>query len=175
MTIREYLAGPEEMRPRELIFGVVRDAPSPFADHQKLVTRLTVLLDTHVREQSLGLVLVAPIDVILDEERALIVQPDVVFISAARLGMVRRQIWGAPDLVVEVGSPGTARYDRTMKLGWYEKYGCRECWLVEPLFTEVTIHTFGANRRTQKFANEDAIESVVLPELRLSANHVFET
>lgn len=56
---------------------------------------------------------VAPLDVVLDETAALVVQPDVVFISRDRLGIIRNQVWGAPDLVVEVASLGTAERDRS--------------------------------------------------------------
>ena len=59
----------------------------------------------------LGRVLVSPVDVVLDEKKALIVQPDIVFISRERIGIVRDRIWGAPDLVIEVLSPGTRRRD----------------------------------------------------------------
>ena len=61
----------------------------------------------------LGRVAIAPVDVILDRERALVLQPDVLFVATERLGIIRDQVWGAPDLVVEVMSPGTEQRDRT--------------------------------------------------------------
>lgn len=81
MTVREYFRQPETMRPMELVYGVVREPPAPNYGHQTIVTRLTVLLDEHVRAHGLGQVCVSPVDVVLDEERALVVQPDVVFIA----------------------------------------------------------------------------------------------
>ena len=84
----------------------------------------------------------APVDVVLDRDRALIVQPDVLFVSAARLSIIRDQVWGAPDLVAEVLSHSTKHRDRGEKLGWYRQYGVRECWLVDLYDDSVTVVDF---------------------------------
>jgi Uma2 family endonuclease len=131
LTVHEYLRLAETMRPMELVYGVVREPPAPRYGHQSLLTRLAALLDAHVRAHDLGEVCVAPVDVVLDIAAALVVQPDIVFIARERLHIVRDRVWGAPDLVVEVLSPRTARRDRTTKLGWYRHYGVGECWLVD--------------------------------------------
>jgi len=65
--------------------------------------------------------------VVLDRERALIVQPDVLFVAHDRLSIIRDQVWGAPDLVAEVLSIGTEAHDRIDKVAWYRQYGVREC------------------------------------------------
>src|SRR6185369_1043638 len=103
-----YLRGRETMRRRELVFGVVREPPSPRYGHQALLVRLTVLLDPIARDGGAGVVCLSPMDVVLDRERALILQPDVMFISNARKSIIGDRIYGAPDLVVEVISPSTA-------------------------------------------------------------------
>jgi len=89
------------------------------------------------RACSVGLA-IAPVDVILDRERALVLQPDVLFVATERLGIIRDQVW-APDLVVEGPSPGTERRDRAQKLEWFRQYGVRECWLVDPRQELVTV------------------------------------
>lgn len=171
-SVRDYLAGPETLRRRELEWGVVREPPAPFYAHQARVTRLTVLLDEHVRARALGRVVVSPIDVVLDANRALIVQPDVVFVAASRVAMIHNQIWGAPDLVVEVLSPWTARRDRTKKLDWYQHYGVRECWLVAPRPWRIEVHAFQPARRTRIFRT-GRLRSAVLPDLNIRVADVF--
>ena len=100
MTTDEYLYDTEESNgPRELAYGILREPPSPFFNHQTIVLRVAQLWTDHVESRRLGRVAVAPLDVVLDRERALIVQPDVLFVSTDRLSIVRDQIWGAPDLV----------------------------------------------------------------------------
>src|SRR6185295_7657912 len=122
MTTNQYLYDTEETnRVRELAMGWVREPPAPFFSHQALVLKVARLISDHVEPRQLGRVAVAPVDVILDRDRNLIVQPDVVFISTARLSIIRDQVWGAPDLVVEVLSRSTARYDRTQKVEWYRQ------------------------------------------------------
>jgi Uma2 family endonuclease len=175
MTIDDYLSGPEEMRRRELVWGVVREPPSPFAPHQHVITRVTVLLDTHVREHDLGSVLVSPMDVVLDERKALVVQPDVMFISHARAGIIRDFVWGAPDLVVEVASRGTARYDSGTKLGWYRTYNVLECWLVNPEHRTVTVVNLQAPEEEagRTFRGNGRVSSPVLPRFEQAASEFF--
>jgi len=64
-TVDEYFTPPESLRPMELVYGVVREPP-PRYGHQSVVTRLTALLDAHVRAHALGQVCVSPVDVVLD-------------------------------------------------------------------------------------------------------------
>ena len=154
----------ETNRPRELAYGIVREPPSPFFSHQQVVIKIVRLLADYVERAKLGAVGVAPLDVILDEERALIVQPDVLFVSAERMSIIDKQVWGGPDLVVEVLSAGTALHDRTKKLGWYRQYGVRECWLVETSGDRLIVIDFtGATPDTRAFTRPEPIESSVLP------------
>ena len=79
----------------------------------------------------LGKILIAPLDVVLSDEDVL--QPDILFVSRGRLGIITdRNVQGAPDLVVEVLSPGTADRDRTLKRARYLRFGVREYWIVDP-------------------------------------------
>ena len=75
MTTAEYLETPETVTPRELAYGELRVAESPSASHQRVVRELAVSLITFVRERQLGEVLFAPMDVVLDYDADLVVQP----------------------------------------------------------------------------------------------------
>jgi Uma2 family endonuclease len=123
----------------------------------------------------LGRIAVAPVDAVLDQERALIVQPDVLFVSTPRLSIIRDQVvWGAPDLVAEVLSRSTENRDRGEKLEWYRRYGVRECWHVDLSEDSVTIVDFTqSSPATTVATGVESIRSIVFPELQLSAFGLF--
>jgi len=175
MTTDEYLYDTGETnRLRELARGDLREPPAPYFSHQQLVLKVARVLANHVEPRQLGQLAVAPVDVILDHEKSLVVQPDVLFVSTARLSIIRDQVWGAPDLVVEVLSLGTAAHDRGEKLGWYRQYGVRECWLVDLPKGAVIVNDFtGAFPAERVSMNLGSIQSSVLPDLRLTAFGIF--
>jgi Uma2 family endonuclease len=174
MSTVNYLGTAETNRKRELVYGRLREPPSPFFSHQELVLRVARLLQDHVDELELGTVAISPLDVILDADRALVLQPDVLFVSAERRSIIRNQVWGAPDLVAEVFSEGSRTYDRGDKLAWYRQYGVREYWLVD-LYTEsVAVIDFSIDPPEERIARGvDPIRSSVLPALRATAFDVF--
>ena len=172
ITTDDYFLMPETNRPAELVYGVVREPPTPFYSHQRIVGQLFLLLRAHVAERQLGEVCVSPMDVVLDKEAGLIVQPDVMFISRERSSIIQNHIWGAPDLVIEVASPGTAYRDRTIKLAWYRKYGVRECWLVYPSEQRVEV-VICEGTVSEIFTGAQAIRSHVLADLTVTAEECF--
>jgi Uma2 family endonuclease len=174
LTLPEYLSGDETNRPFELAFGVVREPPAPTWEHQRVVGRAFTRLDRHVTRYGPGRVVQSPVDVVLDRDRALVVQPDVVFVATERLSICKARIWGAPDLAVEVLSMGTARHDRTVKLSWFQRYGVRECWLVDPIGCEMAVVTLAeATRSSRVSAENQLVRSSVLPRLRLRVADLF--
>jgi Uma2 family endonuclease len=174
LTLREYLSGEETNRPMELDFGVVREPPAPSWSHQIVLGRAFVSLHEHVSGNQLGSVVQSPVDVVLDRERALVVQPDLVFIAADRLHICTDRVWGPPDLVVEVLSMGTARHDSTVKLSWFQRYGVRESWLIDGVAREVHVVSFReSTRSTRAYTEHEMVESSVLPQLRLRVADLF--
>jgi Uma2 family endonuclease len=175
MTTIEYLNTPETVLPRELAFGVLRVADSPVVRHQRVVRDLTIALTTHTREHRLGEVLPAPMDVILDRDANLVVQPDIVFVSAARAEIVSDRIHGAPDLVVEVLSPHPRIGHLHEKIEWFARYGVQECWLVDLARKELAVLTFGDHRVADRvlIAGRQPIASAILPDLALSLAGLF--
>jgi Uma2 family endonuclease len=176
VTADEYLYDTEETtRRRELAYGRLREPPAPFFSHQSLVLRVAKIWSDHVESRRLGRVAIAPLDVVLDREQSLIVQPDVLFITTARLSIIRNQVWGPPDLVAEVLSHGTENRDRGEKLGWYRQYGVRECWLVNLYSETVTVFEFDGAAAPKVRAAQGAVRiiSSVLPDLELTASGLF--
>jgi Uma2 family endonuclease len=88
------------------------------------------MLKTHVRQHNLGTTNIGPLDMVLTALS--VTQPDVVFISNERLGIIKERLMGAADLVVEVLSPGSRQRDRINKRDLYEQHGVREYWLIDP-------------------------------------------
>ena len=171
MTVDDYFTKtPETVKPMELIFGVLRVAESPGPAHQSAVLQLVLALTAHVRERNLGKVWVSPLDVVLNEERALIVQPDLFFVSNEREWIVSDRVRGAPDLVVEILSPNPRIGKTEERVQWFAEYGVRECWLVHQDHRSVAVIRFDGWRVADRriYDRRARIESSVLPEFSAS-------
>ena len=141
-TVADYmrLENPPGFR-YELIEGHLLMSPSPNYSHQSAVVILTELMSSHVRRNRLGVVLVAPFDVVPNlEDRKTAVQPDILFISNARRTIIQKtHAAGAPDLVVEAISPRRESIDRDEKFRKYAEAGVREYWIIDPLNRKIEI------------------------------------
>lgn len=101
-----------ESTPVQLIGNLL--VMSPTYRHQKLLVNLLIALSDHVEKKDLGEVLVAPVDVYLGKEN--IFQPDILFLAKENRDIIQMNgIHGPPALVMELLSPGTAKYDRKRK------------------------------------------------------------
>lgn len=171
LTTAEYLQTAESMRVQELIFGVLNVvAESPTVRHQDLLLELAVLMRVFVGQHKLGTVHIAPLDVVLDPARALILQPDLFFVSNWRRTIITDRVWGAPDLVVEVLSPHPRIGELKDRLHYFSLYGVRECWLIHQLSRDIEVlqlDTTGVTSR-QTFSGLDRIQSTVLERFALS-------
>ncbi len=107
-TYTDYKSLPEDQR-CELLDGELIKMPSPTPRHQDITLNLIVQLHEFIRGKRLGKLYLPPLDVVLGDDVA---QPDLLFISHKRLGIVDDQeIRGAPDLTIEILSPSTAARD----------------------------------------------------------------
>ena len=175
MTTDEYFLTPETMLPQELVWGTVRDAPAPAPGHQSTVGRFFIALTAHVQRHSAGRVWLSPIDVVLDRERRLVVQPDLIVVAENRLRIVTDRVWGPPDLVVEILSPWPRIGTLDERIGWFAQYGVRECWLVHQGVRTVEVIGFSsgavADRRTH--SSHESLRSSVLPAFDMSPDAIF--
>ncbi len=143
LTHSDYLLLPEQDR-RELIGGEFHVVPAPSIRHQDVLANLGFGLREYVRSNGLGKVMLAPVDVVLSEED--VVQPDILFISSARLGILTEDnVRGAPDLVIEILSQSTADRDKQLKLGLYAKFGVKEYWIVDHEEESVRVLELGSH------------------------------
>ena len=170
LTTAEYLQTVESMRVQELIFGTLRVNESPSFRHQNLLLELAVLMRVFVGQHRLGTVCIAPLDVILDPARALIVQPDLFFVSKQRQEIITDHVWGAPDLVVEVMSPHPRIGKIEERINYFAEYGVRECWLIHQMTRELEVlelNGYGAIAR-QTYRGVERIRSSVLRDFGVS-------
>jgi len=116
----------------EVIENTLYMSPAPTPFHQRLSTNLTTDLNTLVRQNNLGEVFNAPIDLYLDEQSNA-VQPDILFIANNNpIKIDKDGLHGSPDLIIEILSPGNKDHDRIKKKALYEKFGVKEYWIVDP-------------------------------------------
>lgn len=140
-TIEDYYALPEGTR-AELIDGLLYLMASPTIRHELIGKEICETISQYIKKnRGRCIVLDSPLDVHLFGDDRVVVQPDVLVIcnqDKTRDGVM----YGAPDLVVEVLSPSTGLYDRTLKLRKYRESGVRECWLIDQNRREVEVYLF---------------------------------
>jgi len=147
ITWRDVLEMPEDGNRYEAIGGELWVSPPPKPPHQWVSARLFAeLLDLLVRP-GYGYLFYAPIGVEFSETQEG-VQPDILFVSQGRLHIVTEdRIQGAPDLVIEILSPSTARRDRTVKRHVYQRQGVAEYWIVDLDAKQVEVWRFGTGAK----------------------------
>ena len=172
-TVADYMTMPEDKR-YQLLDGELIVAPAPIIRHQRILRRLFRSLDVYVNELQFGEVFVAPCDVVLSNYD--VVQPDILFVSQERAEIITEaNIQGAPDLVVEILSPGTVQYDRGYKRTLYGRHGVREYWLVDPEAELVEVLTLGSAGLTVEstYSRRQTLASPLLAGFSLELEQVF--
>jgi Uma2 family endonuclease len=175
LTYDDYLLFPEDGLRHELVDGEHEVTPAPNRRHQRVLLNLTRVVDGFVRRTGAGEVYLAPFEVKLSEVD--VVQPDLVFVSAAHADrFTEAGLGGPPDLVVEVLSPSTRRRDLTLKAKLYEKFQVSEYWLVDPETNAVTVQRLQRGRfvGSDPLVSPATLRTALLPELEISLASVFE-
>ena len=130
-TYADWEALPDHTNRYEIIDGVLYMTTAPSSFHQWIVARLWQYIGVPALDQGLAYVFDAPIGVIMPGCDP--VQPDYVVVLAARAGIIRdKRIFGVPDLLVEILSPGNTLYDQDVKLRAYARAGVPEYVIVDP-------------------------------------------
>jgi Uma2 family endonuclease len=107
-----------------------------------------------------------------DAEDDTVLQPDVIVVcDNGKIG--DQSINGAPDLVVEVLSPSSERYDTSAKLDKYLESGVRECWIVNPGARTVRTYASVDDKMGKVYCEPDAITSDILPGLTIPLAEIF--
>lgn len=166
LTAEEYFELPDDGYRYELIDGVVCMSPSPMPKHQEIITHIAVEIGTFLRAHKLGKVYVE-IDVVCGKTRRggdLVYRPDVVYVQKERVPRGNKARIAAPvDLIVEVISPDSRRYDSATKKVDYERAGVEEYWLLDPELENATFLRLRDGRYQEIAATGDVFESEAIP------------
>jgi len=179
MTYRDLVRLPDDGRRHELLDGEHVVTPSPSTAHQRILWNLSRELGNFLDVHPTGTALFAPFDIKLS--LFTVVVPDLVYFTAERFARVvnEKHATAAPDLVVEIVSPGTRRRDRGRKRAIYEREGVGAYWIVDPEAKDVTVLRRAASGRgfappvVRSAARRDALDSPLFPGLRVPLGRVF--
>src|SRR5262245_61562077 len=144
LTYDDLVLFPDDGQRHELIDGEHYVTPSPNQIHQFIVGNLHFAIRGHLETHPIGLVFLSPFDVVFTKFD--VVEPDLLYISNERREILTKQnVQGSPDLVIEIGSPGTRRRDETIKRRLYERSNVSEYWVVDPDLEVVRVYRQGAD------------------------------
>ena len=115
----------------QLIDDHIIMSPSPIWKHQDIVRIVLTTISNYLSINPIGKVL-SDVDIYINEKN--VYRPDVFFVEAEQMDILGADgyVHGAPQLVIEVLSPGTSNYDKTKKKEIYAQYGVKEYWLIDP-------------------------------------------
>jgi Uma2 family endonuclease len=161
---------PNDGKRRELIHGALLVTPAPSPKHQRLVKRLLVEIELFLRTNPLGEVFVAPLDVIFSDDE--VVQPDLMFVSNERAGIVTaRGLEGPPDWVIEVLSPSTRAYDLEAKRKLCQSQGIETYWAIDQEKRVVHVWDGAVSRNTQ---HDETIIVSSLPGFQIALSDLLD-
>jgi Uma2 family endonuclease len=170
-TYEDYAKLDDEQR-YEIVSGVLLMAPAPNLWHQRIVSKIIAFLDRYVDEPGHGHVYPGP-DVRLFQE---VFQPDIVVVLNKNFAKEAKLVINdAPDLAIEVASPGTASYDRITKYHRYARAGLSEYWMVDPQKRAIEVLALenGAYLSLGAFGGKDTLPSRIVPDLPVRVEQFF--
>ena len=177
LTYDDFVLFPEDGNRHELIDGEHFVTPSPVPRHQAILWNMVLMVGTYLEEHSIGRAFAAPLDVVFTDFD--VVEPDLLYMSRARAAEVltEKNVRGTPELVVEIGSPGTRKRDETIKRQLYERAGVSEYWFVDPEIDVVRVYRREGDRfaRATELSREagDVLTTSLLPGLEMPLARIF--
>jgi len=177
----DYLTWPDD-ECWELIDGVQYCmSPAPLRRHQDLSRLLERQIDNYLQDKTCTMYH-APFDVRLSEQANAsdnytdtVVQPDILVVCD-KSKLDQRGCNGAPDLIIEILSPSTAKMDTLLKFNLYQKHGVKEYWLVHPNDQIVMVFKLldnGLYGRADMYVAGDIVQVPLLGEIEIDLAKVF--
>jgi len=179
LTYDDFVHFPDDGLRHELIDGEHYVTPSSNTKHQRVSINLTVLIGGWLEQHPVGQLFHAPFDVVFSHYD--VVEPDLLYLSNARAAdaLTAKHVRGVPELVVEIGSPGTRKRDETIKRRLYERTGVTEYWIVDPEKDAIRVHRREGDdfsRVSELSADSgDVLTTSLLPGLEIPLARVFRS
>lgn len=177
LTVADLDACPDDNNRYELIEGELFVSRSPGIPHQRVLHNLQMELGSYLKDNPVGIVVPGTGAVFSDYDAVI---PDLVFVQSERWADVTsgQKITSAPDIVVEILSPGTEnrKRDLSVKRQLYAKYGVKEYWIVDIENQSVLIFHLQEPTLEEVATLRDSgeITSLLLPGFHLKAGAVFD-
>lgn len=178
LTVADLDACPDDNNRYELIGGKLFVSRAPRLPHQLVLQRLQLTLGNYLESNPIG-TLAPGTGAVFSEYDAVI--PDLVFVSQERWDSIvaDERFVGAPDLVIEVLSPGpeNKKRDFVVKRQLYAEYGVQEYWIVDPQTRSVQVYRLHAQNLEEAMllTGDDKVTSPRLPGFELALSLVFKT
>lgn len=164
----------------EIIKGkIFRMSPAPVATHQRISRNLCNEIGFFLKGKKCEM-FVAPFDVVLPVigkdfiQSDRVVQPDIVVVCDPTK-IQERGCFGAPDFIIEILSPSTAKKDIQLKFELYEEAKVTEYWIVEPRNNTVEVFVLVNDKyqRIQTYMQDDVVPCNVLTGLSIDLKEIF--
>ena len=175
LTIADLDSMPEDGNRYELIEGELFVSRAPSLIHQRTVGNVIFVFKKYLQENPVGEILTGP-GVIFSDFSGVI--PDLVYVSYERGKEIATgdRITGAPELIIEVLSPGTEnrRRDEHAKRQLYKKYAVKEYWILDPQRLTVRIFRTARLKLTATLGVRDVLTTPLLAGFRSSVKEIFQ-
>jgi Uma2 family endonuclease len=174
LTLEQFMALPEDGNKYELNRGELVTMPPAARIHVMVIWRISKILSRFVDEHRLGRVYTEAGYMLSREPESTYRQPDISFLSRAREQQMgdTQFLEGAPDLAIEVISPGNTAEELAIKIAQYLAAGGKEVWAVYPTIREVLIHK--ADGTIQKRSAADTVTSDLFPNWSAKVSGFFQ-
>lgn len=171
ITLEQYEELSQDRR-IEVFDGVVYDMASPSQIHQALSMQLSTTINNYIlRKKGACSIFSAPFDVKLSDHPLIIVQPDIMIICD-RDKLDEQRCNGAPDFIIEIVSPSNTSDDYIRKLYYYQTYGVREYWIVDPKRKTITVNYFEGDVISMQYPFYSTIKVNIYEDLFINFSEI---
>jgi Uma2 family endonuclease len=175
LTAADLARMPADGLRHELVKGELRTMPPSGGEHGAVGINLAVPLGQHVKANQLGVVLGAKTGFVIARDPDTVRAPDVAFVRKERIPAtgIPRSFWpDAPDLAVEVVSPGDTVFEVDEKVQEWLEAGTAQVWVINP--RRRTVSVYRAPTDVTILSDQDTLDGgVMLPGFRCPVRDLF--